>query len=128
MKTYRFDIEPVAAVRTSRGDVVMARRGNPRPAIARYYVFREQLNILALQQNFVMPEFGYRLVFHLPMPASWSAKKRREMCGQPHQQRPDKDNLEKAFLDALLEEDSHIWDGRVTKLWAETGHIILETV
>lgn len=45
------------------------------------------------------------------------------MVGKPHQQRPDKDNFEKAFLDAVCEEDSHIWDGRETKLWSEEGAI-----
>lgn len=47
------------------------------------------------------------------------------MAGKPHQQKPDKDNLEKALLDAIFGEDSHIWDGRVTKIWGETGKMII---
>lgn len=38
---------------------------------------------------------------------------------------PDKDNLEKAVLDAVFENDSHVWDGRVSKLWADRGVLIV---
>lgn len=45
------------------------------------------------------------------------------MDGKPHQQKPDKDNLEKALLDAIFDDDSRIWDGRVSKVWGATGMI-----
>ncbi|CNL09497.1 Holliday junction resolvase [Yersinia mollaretii] len=48
------------------------------------------------------------------------------MDGKPHQTKPDKDNLEKALLDAIFEDDCRIWDGRVTKLWGEIGKIIIQ--
>lgn len=48
------------------------------------------------------------------------------MNGKPHQQKPDKDNLEKALLDAIFEDDCRIWDGRVSKVWGETGKIIIK--
>ena len=48
------------------------------------------------------------------------------MIGKPHRMKPDKDNLEKGFLDSILKEDSVVWDGRVTKLWGEKGKIIFE--
>ena len=51
------------------------------------------------------------------------------MDGQPHQQTPDKDNLEKALLDALCPDgDARIWDGRVTKRWGYKGQIIIVRV
>ncbi len=59
------------------------------------------------------------------MPKSWSQKKRTQLNGQAHQQKPDKDNLEKALLDAIFDDDSRVWDGRVTKLWGEKGQIIV---
>jgi Holliday junction resolvase RusA-like endonuclease len=68
---------------------------------------------------------SYHLIFTLPMPASWSRKKRSAMLNQPHRSRPDKDNLEKGFLDALFDEDSAVWDGRVSKVWGETGSIVI---
>ncbi|KNE88062.1 hypothetical protein PSTG_18543, partial [Puccinia striiformis f. sp. tritici PST-78] len=67
-----------------------------------------------------LPECGYHVTFVLPMPDSWSKKKRTEMAGKPHQQKPDKDNLEKALLDAIFEDDCRILDGRVTKVWGES--------
>jgi Holliday junction resolvase RusA-like endonuclease len=59
------------------------------------------------------------------MPASWSQKKRAVMNGQAHQQKPDVDNMIKALMDALYAEDAHIWDLRVTKLWGESGQILI---
>ena len=56
----------------------------------------------------------------------WSKKKKHEMDGKPHQSRPDKDNLEKALLDAIYEEDSHVWDSRVTKVWGYYGAIVID--
>lgn len=32
----------------------------------------------------------------------------------------------KALMDAIYENDAHIWDVRVSKSWGETGRIIIE--
>ncbi|WP_336242107.1 RusA family crossover junction endodeoxyribonuclease [Enterobacter cloacae] len=53
---------------------------------------------------------------------------RMAMDGQPHQQKPDLDNLKKSLLDALFEDDSHIWDARTSKVWGEIGMIIIEDI
>ncbi|MGP0674847.1 RusA family crossover junction endodeoxyribonuclease, partial [Citrobacter freundii] len=45
--------------------------------------------------------------------------------GKPHQTKPDFDNMMKALMDAIYEDDAHIWDSRVTKLWGERGQIII---
>lgn len=37
--------------------------------------------------------------------------------------KPDVDNLGKAIFDAVLPDDSGVWDIRMTKVWAETGSI-----
>lgn len=62
-------------------------------------------------------------MFGIPMPASWSAKKRGLMRGKPHEQRPDIDNLAKAFMDALCEDDSYIWRLYAEKLWSDEGYL-----
>jgi hypothetical protein len=59
------------------------------------------------------------------MPASWSKRERQENEGWPHRQKPDRDNLEKALLDGVFGEDSHVWDGRATKLWGTQGLLIM---
>ena len=53
-------------------------------------------------------------------------KKREQMNGRPHQQRPDIDNYLKSLMDAVLEEDSHIWHVAARKIWGEQGAIIVK--
>ncbi|MCP6014317.1 RusA family crossover junction endodeoxyribonuclease [Klebsiella pneumoniae] len=55
------------------------------------------------------------------MPQSWSQKKRAQYAGRPHQSKPDCDNMLKALMDALYEDDSHVWDCRITQIWARKG-------
>ena len=45
------------------------------------------------------------------------------MIGQPHQQKPDADNLLKALQDAIFDDDCAIWNIQVTKLWSDKGSI-----
>ncbi|WP_437888369.1 RusA family crossover junction endodeoxyribonuclease [Phytobacter sp. V91] len=92
-----------------------------RPATSAYWRYKDQIQKMGV----TLPESGYHVIFVLPMPVSWSKKKRAEYAGKPHQQKPDKDNLEKALLDSIFEDDCRIWDGRVTKVWGETGQIII---
>ena len=44
-----------------------------------------------------MIEGTYHIQFHFAMADSWSKKKKAEMNGKPMQQKPDNDNLFKAF-------------------------------
>ncbi|MBL4759389.1 MAG: RusA family crossover junction endodeoxyribonuclease [Mariprofundaceae bacterium] len=57
------------------------------------------------------------------MPKSWSKKKRLDMFGEPHMQRPDLDNYCKAILDAIYDEDSHIHKLTISKVWGIDGAI-----
>ncbi|WP_149323844.1 MULTISPECIES: RusA family crossover junction endodeoxyribonuclease [Enterobacter] len=115
MKIY--EITPIGKPRMTQRD-----RWHKRPATATYWAYKEQVRLLGIR----LPESGYHVTFVIPMPKSWSKTKRAQYVGQPHQPKPDKDNLEKALLDAVFDEDSHVWDGRVTKIWGETGQIIIE--
>jgi len=38
------------------------------------------------------------------------------------------DNLHKALMDAVFEEDSAVWDARITKIWGEKGQIRIESI
>lgn len=114
MKVY--DITPTTKPRMTQRD-----RWKKRECVVRYHAFKDRVRFAKL----VLPEQGYHVVFVIPMPKSWSKSKRQAMCGQPHQQKPDKDNLEKALLDALYQDDCHVWDGRVSKVWGNTGRIIV---
>jgi len=101
--------------------MTQADKWKQRDCVLRYRALKDEIRA----HGVTLPEANYHVVFVLPMPLSWSKKKREMMNGQPHQQKPDKDNLEKALLDALFVEDSAIWDGRVSKVWGEEGAIII---
>ena len=75
-----------------------------------------------------MPESRAHVIFVVPVPASWSKKKKREMWNKPHQQTPDVDNFLKALLDAVFEDDSKFWDCRVTKVWGQEGEIRVQPI
>lgn len=95
-----------------------------RPCVVAYWQWKNQLNIAANQVGLHdLPESGFHVIYHLPMPGGWTKKKRALMNGKPHQSKPDGDNLQKALQDCLCKTDQHIWDFRVTKLWAEKGAI-----
>jgi hypothetical protein len=72
-----------------------------------------------------IPRPFHHIVFVLEMPRSWSKSKRLAMEGQLHEQKPDRDNLEKALLDSVFGEDCNIADGRATKLWGTKDLIII---
>lgn len=96
---------------------------NRKNRILKYWDYKRALKILAEEQKFVMPESEGWVKFYLPMPPSWSKKKKREMCFTLHKKKADKDNLEKGFLDSLGE-DKGIADSRSSKFWYDgTGHI-----
>lgn len=109
----QYEITPVPAPRQVRSDT-----WKPRPMVLRYRAFKDHVRLLN-----VKVESGDEIVFTLPMPPSWSKKKKREMDGQPHTQRPDLDNLLKALLDAIYTEDCHIWKLTVSKVWGSKGGI-----
>ena len=112
-----FDINPVPKPRQTR-----SAHWKKTPSDKRYYAFKD-----AIRSSVVVPESGYHVLFVLKMPLSWSKKKKKEMRHKPHQSRPDLDNMTKAFFDACYKEDSHIWDGRCSKVWGDTGKIVLIT-
>jgi Holliday junction resolvase RusA-like endonuclease len=74
-----------------------------------------------------IPESEAHIIFILPMPKSWSKKKKKAMDGMPHQQIPDVDNLGKSILDSLFKDDSHIYDIRLSKFWGRSGKIIIKS-
>ena len=98
----------------------------PRPAVGQYRAFADELRLK--MGDFILPD-AFDIIFYLPVPMSWSNKKKEAMHNRPHQQTPDRDNLLKAFQDALLKSDAHIYDGRVGKFWTNgPGYIVLEWI
>ncbi len=115
MTTY--NIPPVAKPRMTQRD-----KWAKRPAVIKYRQFCDRVRFARMQ----LYPCGLHITFVVPMPGSWSERKKAAFDGQPHQQRPDLDNYLKAVLDAVYSEDSHIWDMRITKIWGREGKIIVE--
>jgi Holliday junction resolvase RusA-like endonuclease len=109
-------IDPVSAPRQVRKDA-----WKPSPAVRRYRAYRDELKIKGLQ----LPENFHHMVFVLAMPSTWSKVKQAQFEGQPHRQKPDRDNLEKAVLDSYFGEDCHIWNGQTTKVWGQVGMLLI---
>lgn len=116
-----YPITPCPKPRMTRGD----RYKRPmRPEVARYWAFKDEVRI----RGVVLPEDGAKVIFIMPMPKSWSEKKKKEMDGMMHKQKPDLDNLMKALGDAVYDDDSRISSlDRLGKQWGREGLIIIET-
>ena len=78
------------------------------------------------------PELPVRVYmeFYLPVPKSYSKKRRAAMMGTDHTVRPDLDNLVKSMLDgmagAVYARDTQVVFISVMKLWSETGRVKVE--
>src|SRR5690606_19230936 len=94
-----------------------------RPAVLRYRAFKDECRLKRVE----LPSGGACITFVLPMPKSWSRKKMMEMCGKPHRQKPDLDNLAKALMDAVHDDDAGIWSMSLAKVWGFKGQIRIES-
>jgi len=105
-----YDITPVSKCRMTRRDKWLKR-----PCVLKYRAFKDECRLKNVK---LYPSM--KILFYMPMPKSWSKKKREEMAGKPHQVTPDLDNILKGLMD-ILEDDSHIWDVHATKIWSTVG-------
>ena len=130
-KIYRLDIPPCPKPRMTKAD-----RWRKRPSVLKFFAFRDAVkDYINTIKKLFDEEQGYfhhlefdtfEIEFHVPMPQSWSKKKKADMDKRPHQQRPDLDNYLKAWKDSVYEEDAIVWRVKASKLWTDgTGHIIV---
>lgn len=113
----KYAITPVPKPRMTRSD-----KWKKRDCVLRYRAFCDEVRAAGI----VLPECGARVWFVLPMPKSWSEKKKAAMDGKPHKQAPDLDNIFKALGDALFDDDSHIHGVEMSKEWGREGAIFIE--
>lgn len=106
--------EPVAKPRQTRSD-----KWKERPCVIRY---REWADKAREHAGAIPPAAQHAdIIAYLPLPVSWSQKKRQAMAGMPHQVKPDIDNLIKSCLDALLSRDQGIHEVRARKRWEDAN-------
>lgn len=125
-----FDVVPMGAVRMTKSDTWKLNpnhtdpKKRQRPAVTKYFAFKTLLQLQAKSVNF---ELGKCIdaVYLVPMPDSWSKKKKAKMNGMPCENKPDTDNITKAVKDTLRKEDGDIWWEKAEKRWAYKGSIII---
>lgn len=125
MRTYQKDGEavslyPIKALAKPR--MTARDKWKGRPVVLRYHAFKDEVRIRKVQLDL---NHFYHVIFVVPMPKSWTVQKKSRHDFMPMQQVPDKDNLEKALLDALYQQDREAWDGRVTKVWGREPWILI---
>jgi len=115
------NIRPVPKPRMTQSD-----KWKKRPIVEKYRDFKKELQMLCAICQW-QPKDDLEVTFVIPMPTTWSERKKKKMDGKPHQKRPDLDNLVKAFKDCLLIEDSHIHTYHsMKKIWGRSGAIIVK--
>jgi Holliday junction resolvase RusA-like endonuclease len=87
--------------------------------LERYNQYKVDLLAEAKSKQFTIPASGLSITFFLPVPKSWSKRKKAVYHGTLCQSKPDIDNLVKAFFDSLLSEDKHIASLSMTKRWVD---------
>ena len=116
-----YPIPPIPKPRMTKRDKWL---DPPRPTVARYWAFKDLVRLHKVE----VPESGALIIFKIPMPESWSKKKKEKMRWKPHQQKPDIDNLLKALLDAVYDEDCCVWNIReLSKIWSYNGSILINS-
>ena len=128
------NLTPESHIRSTKGDAIFFRikRENLRPdglrrllRLERYNNYKINLLAEAKSKNFTIPAAGLCITFYMPMPRTWSKKKKKACHGLLMQSRPDLDNLIKAFCDSMTAEDKFIAHLTASKRWVDfpTGWI-----
>lgn len=93
-----------------------------RPIVQKYWAYKDEMNLLL--KDWERPD-TLDIIFMVPMPKSWSKKKKAKYDGQPHRQKPDIDNFLKGFMDALYDDDEGVYAACASAFWSRTGQIII---
>jgi Holliday junction resolvase RusA-like endonuclease len=116
--TWTLSVEgvPIAKPRQTRRDKWMQR-----DSVMRYRNYADHLRLAANCQRLasLLPQIRkVELLFVIPIPPSYSKRRRAETIGQPCEAKPDLDNLCKSVLDALWPAgDSAITQIAMRKIW-----------
>jgi len=118
---YEFNLTPIGKPRMTQRDKWL---NPPREAILKYRLSKQAMETYAMMTKFSLKD-KLECIFHLPMPKSWSNKKKERMALTPHQSKPDLDNILKFVMDTLLpQSDSNVHTIIAKKIWDFEGKII----
>ena len=121
------NITPVTAPRQNRSDA-----WRERPSVKKYRDYRDKVNDELNKGGEWQPALEGAVLFVMPMAKSWSNKKKESKLGTVHDQKPDVDNLLKAWLDSLFRDkdmdDALVHTYLVRKVWGYEGKIVFSTL
>lgn len=129
-KFYLFDIIPMGAPRMTQSDKWKTNPNHTDPnkrqreIITKYFKFKDTLRWQSKSMGY---EFSNHLdvVFIVPIPDSFSEKKKQRLNGTPVKTKPDIDNYVKAFMDSLKLEDGDVWYIKAIKVYGFKGSILV---
>ena len=127
---YAFDVVPMGKPRMTQSDKWKTDPNHPDPnkrkreVVHRYHQLQNIIREQADKLGFVLKK-TFEAVFFVPIPESFSGKKKKELVGMPCEERPDIDNYVKFFLDTMAKEDKSVWYIKAEKRWAYYGSIII---
>ena len=104
-------IIPMGKPRMTKSD-----KWKKRECVQKYWAFKDIMKMFLPEVKHIDP-IDVSWIAYFPIPKSWSKKKRAAYCGKYHRARPDRDNIDKAILDALFENDAVVSKGTTEKRW-----------
>lgn len=118
----------IAIPMVAMGKPRMTRRDvwKKRPVVLKYHAWCDELRLRLIYWPKDPVDVSWTVYF--PFPKSYSKRVCEELRGTPHRLRPDRDNIDKAILDALFDKDERIATGTLQKYWddGEGPRIILQ--
>lgn len=93
---YKFDKNGKMKTLRSKPNYVRTKR-----YLDKYVNYKKQLQEHKEKIGFIMPQDAFFIWYLMPMPKSWTLKKKRQMAFTLHKNKKDTDNLSKAIKDAL---------------------------
>lgn len=118
MQRFTIRLEAMGKPRMTRSD-----KWRTRECVVRYRAYADELR--RQTKGVIQNPAWVSWVAYIPMPDSWSAKKKAAMRGTLHTSKPDRDNIDKGILDALWESDQGVAAGAIIKLWGDDARIEL---
>lgn len=79
----------------------------------KYFQYKDALKEHGEKIGFIMPQDAFFMWFFMPMPKTWTKKKKLAMAFKLHKNKKDTDNLSKAIKDALAPRKSNFAPGKV---------------
>ena len=119
--------EPIGKPRMTQAD-----KWKRRPAVLKYRAWadkaRAELFRVAQVKNLPQGLYSISWTAYIGMADSWSGKKKERLRGKHHFGKPDRDNIDKALLDSLFEDDRGVCSGLIEKRWDDGNGPRLEVI